>query len=190
MAGGFQFLQAKLQGQSSPSSDPDSTAAQTGKMMTTIMPIMSALFCLMLPIGVGIYWIATSVFTIIQTIFINKYLDKTNIDELLEKNAEKENERLKKMGVAEGDKVSSTIRTASTAARSYDNSYDNTSYKKNRNNSVKRGNAGGDYKRSTVSYSASSIAANAKLLARRNEVKDNTTASNSAENSSTDNTEE
>ena len=59
---------------------------------------------------------------------------------------------------------------AKTSTRSYsnDDSYDNTAYKKN---NKKKSVSGGDYKRSSVSYKASSIAANANLLARNNEAR-------------------
>lgn len=167
LAAGFQFLQGKMQGGAA-ASDPDNPAAQSAKMMTTIMPIMSGVFCLMLPIGVGIYWIATSVFTIVQTIFINKYLDNTDINEMLEKAAEKETKRIAKLGVGQGDKVSNTIKSVNNTAKNYDNSYDNSSYKKN-NSSSHTKKSGADYKRSNVSYSASNIAANAMLLARKDE---------------------
>ncbi len=166
LAGGFQFLQGKIQGQST-TADSDNPAAQSAKMMTTIMPIMSAFFCLMLPIGVGVYWIATSIFTIIPAIFINKYLDKTNIDEMLEKNAEKETKRRAKLGVAEGDKVANVVRTSvNRTPKSYDNSNSGKNSSRSRKSSS-------DYKRSTVSYSASNIAANAMLLAPREEKENN-----------------
>ena len=43
----------------------------------------------MLPIGVGIYWIATSVYTIIQQFVLNRYLEKVGLDTLIERSAEK-----------------------------------------------------------------------------------------------------
>ena len=54
--------------------DKDNPAASTMSSMNIIMPIMSGIFCIALPIGVGLYWIATSIFTIIQQFFINKYM--------------------------------------------------------------------------------------------------------------------
>ncbi|MBR4343648.1 MAG: YidC/Oxa1 family membrane protein insertase [Lachnospiraceae bacterium] len=81
-----QFIQGKLQtAVNTGKKASDDPAQQTSKMMSTIMPIMSGAFCLMLPIGVGVYWIASAVFTIIQTLFINKYLDKVNVDDMLER---------------------------------------------------------------------------------------------------------
>ena len=132
------------------------------KGMNTIMPIMSGVFCLMLPIGVGVYWIASAVFTILQTIFINRYLDKTGLDEIIEKNIEKENKKKESLGVSYGNQMAGVAKT-STKTYSSDEEYDNTAYKKN---NKRKYATGGDYKRSQVSYSASSIAANANLLAR------------------------
>ena len=162
-----QFIQGKLQtavntGKKAASDDP---AQQTTKMMSTIMPIMSGAFCLMLPIGVGVYWIASAIFTIIQTIFINKYLDKVNVDDMLEKNKEKNKKRQEKLGVTYNNKMAEVAKTKGLNYNNNSEEYDNTEYKKNSGKKVKK--AGSDYKRSEVSYSSSSIAANANLLAGR-----------------------
>lgn len=167
-----QFLQGKLQSSKNPNAKPGDTAATTSKTMMTIMPIMSGVFCLMLPIGVGIYWIASAVFTIVQTIFINKYLDKTDIDAMIEKNKAKAEKRQEKMGITHDNKMAGVARTQSK--NNFDNStadYDNTSYKKNRNGGSNR--AGSDYRRSNVSYSAKSISANANLLMNNSSKKAN-----------------
>jgi len=174
-----QYIQGKLQtainSNKKPSDDP---AQQTTKMMSTIMPIMSGVFCLMLPIGVGVYWIASAVFTIIQTIFINKYLEKVNVDDMLEKNKEKNVKRQEKLGVTYNNKMAEVAKTKGTNyVNNSAESYDNTGYKKNSKKSNKK--AGSDYQRSNVSYSSKSIAANANLLARSNAPKKEDTSSNS-----------
>jgi len=161
-----QFIQGKLQTAVNTGKKSDDPGQQTTKMMSTIMPIMSGAFCLMLPIGVGVYWIASAVFTIIQTIFINKYLDKVNVDEMLEKNKEKNVKKQEKLGVTHDNKMAEV---AKTKGLNYDNSsekYDNTGYKKNSGKKTKK--PGADYQRSNVSYSAKSIAANAMLLSGNN----------------------
>lgn len=87
LAMALQFYQGKqMTDQTNSKDNPSSTAM---KSMNIMMPIMSGVFCITLPIGVGIYWIANSAFTIIQQAFINKYLDKVDVDELIEKNVEK-----------------------------------------------------------------------------------------------------
>ena len=162
-----QFIQGKLQTavNANKKTTTDDPAQQTTKMMSTIMPIMSGAFCLMLPIGVGIYWIASAVFTIIQTLFINKYLDKINVDEMLEKSKEKNIKRQEKMGVSYDNKMAEVAKTKGLNYNNSSDDYDNTSYKKNSNK--KNRQAGSDYKRSNVSYSSKSIAANANLLSGR-----------------------
>ena len=64
-----QWLSAKLmsgrQAQST-SDDADNPMAQSMKTMNVTMPIFSAFICVTLPCGIGIYWIATSVVTILQ----------------------------------------------------------------------------------------------------------------------------
>ena len=47
----------------------------------------------------GLYWIAGAVIRSIQQIIINKHLDKTDIDELIQKNIEKANAKREKQGL-------------------------------------------------------------------------------------------
>ena len=69
---------------------------QSMKMMNTIMPIMSAWFCLTLPAGMGIYWIAGSVVRSIQQVVINKHIDKMDLDSMIAKNLEKNKGKFEK----------------------------------------------------------------------------------------------
>ena len=160
-----QMIQTKVMGTSQPqkqNKNNDNPMAGSMNTMNTIMPIMSGVFCLMLPIGVGVYWIASALFTIFQTIFINRYLDKTDIDAMIEKNVEKANKKKEKLGVVYDNKMAEV---AKKPTKVYDNTaYDNTEYKKN---NKRKAASGSDYQRSTVSYSAKSIAANANLLMAR-----------------------
>lgn len=99
-----QWLSAKLmtnmQGDAAKSGEAATDQmSQTMKSMNTVMPIMSAVFCLSLPVGMGIYWIASAVVRSIQQIAINKHLDKMDIDELAKKNMEKLNEKRAKKGL-------------------------------------------------------------------------------------------
>ncbi|MCR5676342.1 MAG: membrane protein insertase YidC [Lachnospiraceae bacterium] len=71
---------------------------QSMKMMNTMMPLMSAFFCYTLPSGMGLYWISGSVIRSIQQIFINKHLDKIDIDAQIAKNEAKFREKQKKRG--------------------------------------------------------------------------------------------
>lgn len=163
-----QYIQGKLQTAiNANKKSSDDPAQQTTKMMSTIMPIMSGVFCLMLPIGVGVYWIASAVFTIIQTLFINKYLEKVSVDDMVEQNKEKNIKRQEKLGVTYNNKMAEVAKTkGANYVNNTKDTYDNTGYKKNSKQRPKK--PGTDYQRSNVSYSAGSIAANANLLARNN----------------------
>ena len=82
-----QWLNVKLMPQ--PSSDPNDQTANTMKSMNLMMPAMSAVFCFSLPSGMGLYWIVGAIVRIVQQIFINKHIDKMDVDAMIEKNSEK-----------------------------------------------------------------------------------------------------
>ena len=98
LAGGTQWLNTKLmpQASSKDQANENDTMAQSMKAMNTTMPIMSAVFCLTLPVGMGIYWIAGAVIRCVQQVIINKHLDKIDFDEIVEKNKEKAKEKMAK----------------------------------------------------------------------------------------------
>lgn len=99
-----QWLNVKLMPQ--PESDPNDQAANTMKSMNIMMPAMSAVFCFSLPSGMGLYWIVGAIVRIVQQIFINKHIDKMNIDEMIEKNSEKAKvkaEKRKEKSIGRGD---------------------------------------------------------------------------------------
>ena len=80
--------------------DPDDPAAQMQQSMKTMnlmMPLMSAFFCLSLPAGMGIYWIAGAVIRSIQQVVINRHIDKIDIDAVIAKNTAKYKEKMEKM---------------------------------------------------------------------------------------------
>ncbi len=82
-----------------PSNDTAEAMQQSMKMMNTLMPVMSAWFCLTLPAGMGLYWVIGAVVRSIQQVAINKHIDKMDIDAEIEKNVEKYKEKLKKQGI-------------------------------------------------------------------------------------------
>lgn len=86
----LQFVQGKQLEVKSNNQDPTANAM---KSMNIVMPIMSGFFCVTFPTGVGIYWIATSVYAIIQQFFVNKYMNSVDIDKLIEKNVAKASKR-------------------------------------------------------------------------------------------------
>ena len=94
-----QWINTKLMPQPSSNSggnEATDSMAQSMKMMNTTMPLMSAFFCLTLPAGMGIYWIAGSVVRSIQQVVINKHIDKMDLDSMIAKNLEKNKGKLEK----------------------------------------------------------------------------------------------
>jgi YidC/Oxa1 family membrane protein insertase len=93
----LQYIQVKQMSftnkDSKKDSNKDNPAESAMKSMNIMMPLMSGFFCVSLPIGIGLYWIAGSAVTIVQQFFVNKYLDKLDIDELIQKSVEKASKR-------------------------------------------------------------------------------------------------
>lgn len=91
LAMSLQFLQTRQISGRRKDEDGKNNDPTAGAMssMNVIMPIFSGFICMTLPIGIGIYWISTSIFTIIQQFILNRYLDKVGLDTLIERSAEK-----------------------------------------------------------------------------------------------------
>jgi len=102
LSGVTQWLSTKLMTANQPmmnSGDEENTMASSMKMMNNLMPLMSAFFCITMPAGLGIYWVATSVFMIIQQLILNMYFNRMDIEELIMKNLEKANKKRAKKGL-------------------------------------------------------------------------------------------
>jgi YidC/Oxa1 family membrane protein insertase len=102
LSGITQYINVKLTPTANTKSD-DPTMKQMNSMMAT-MPIISVVMCFTLPAGLGIYWIASAVVRTIQMIIINKHLDKTPMEEIIEKNREKAKKKREKKG-ASADRI-------------------------------------------------------------------------------------
>lgn len=74
----------------------DNPAMQSMMVMNKVMPLMSFIFCLSLPIGVGIYWIISSLLQIVQQFVFDKKLSKIDVDELVKENIERASKKKKK----------------------------------------------------------------------------------------------
>ena len=85
-----QVLNIKLMPQATASGNDQSDAmAQQMKMMNRMMPLFSLVMCFTVPVGLGIYWIASAVVRSAQQFAINRHLDKMNIDDLVNENMKK-----------------------------------------------------------------------------------------------------
>lgn len=97
-------------------------SAQTGKIMSLMMPAMSIWFGFIMPLGLSIYWIAQSVFGIIQDFFLTKHYRKVY-------DAEDELKRQRAAARAKEEAEKERIRAAKRAANP-DGITENTSKKK------------------------------------------------------------
>ena len=94
-----QWLNTKLMPQAAQTEGGDDAMSQSMKQMNLMMPIMSAVFCFTLPAGMGLYWIASALVRSVQQLILNKHFDRIDLDELIQKNLEKLNEKRAKQGL-------------------------------------------------------------------------------------------
>lgn len=87
-------ISMKMSGQDT-SDNANSQAQSMSKAMTWMMPAMTAYFTLILPAGLGLYWIISSVVQIVQQIVLNNILEKKGED-LVVKVPEQKNQHGKK----------------------------------------------------------------------------------------------
>ncbi|MDE6619504.1 MAG: YidC/Oxa1 family membrane protein insertase [Lachnospiraceae bacterium] len=153
-----------------PSNDTAEAMQQSMKMMNTLMPIMSAWFCLTLPAGMGLYWVIGAVVRSIQQVVINKHIDKMDIDAEIEKNVEKYKEKLKKQGI-NADKIQAAART-NTKNITANTSYQSTMAKRSEKTEEEKAE---DIRKATEYYNKNakpgSLAAKANMVKQYNEKK-------------------
>ncbi|MDE7000836.1 MAG: YidC/Oxa1 family membrane protein insertase [Lachnospiraceae bacterium] len=153
-----------------PSNDTAEAMQQSMKMMNTLMPIMSAWFCLTLPAGMGLYWVIGAVVRSIQQVAINKHIDKMDIDAEIEKNVEKYKEKLKKQGI-DPAKLQAAART-NTKSISSKTSYQNIASKRPAKTDEEKAE---DIKKATEYYNKNakpgSLSAKANMVKQYNEKK-------------------
>ncbi len=111
-----QFLNVKLMPQAPSAAGGNEQAdamAASMKSMNMMMPLMSAFFCLTLPIGMGIYWIAGAVVRSIQQIIINRHIDTIDFDKMIAENEAKEKARREKQKEKDKNRVSASTLNSS-----------------------------------------------------------------------------
>lgn len=149
-----QVLNYKLMPQADMGSD---TTAATMKSMNLMMPLMSAFFCLTLPVGIGIYWIAGAVIRTLEQIFINRRLNNIDMDELVRKNKAAAEKKLEKKKEVSSSQVSANVnrntKKISSLARNVKSSDETAVQNASRN------------------YKEGSIAAKANMVSRLDEKK-------------------
>lgn len=101
LAGLLQWLSTKLMStgnENKTGKEDQNSAANSMKTMNTIFPLMSVVFCFMFSAGIGVYWVASSGIQVIIQIFVNRYINKTDLNEMVEKNIEKINKKRARKG--------------------------------------------------------------------------------------------
>ena len=73
LAGGFQLLMSHVTMKQQPQNDG---AGNSTKTMMYMMPLMSVYIGFIMPAALGIYWIAQSVFSLIQEVIMTKFFNK------------------------------------------------------------------------------------------------------------------
>lgn len=165
LAGGLQYIQGKQVSVKNKDMNKDNPMASTMNSMNIIMPIMSAFFCITFPIGVGIYWIASSLFAIVQQFFVNKYMDRIDVNDLIAKNVakqKKKNAYLESKGISMSD-------LAKTQTKNIENT---ASEKVNKSESTENSDeetAADNTKKTTASSNSKSISDIANLLKNKND---------------------
>lgn len=130
----FQWLAMKTM---NTGSDDNNPANSMTKSMTLMMPVMSFVMCFSFPAGIGIYWIATAIFQVLQQLVVNRYFASVDMEAMLEKNMEKAKTKKKKKsftqklmekaGVEKPEEAAGTINhAASTRTKNYAKNYDNS----------------------------------------------------------------
>ncbi|MDY3984885.1 YidC/Oxa1 family membrane protein insertase [Dysosmobacter sp.] len=74
LAGGSQLLMSRITMKQQP--QPEGAAGSSTKMMMYMMPLMSVYIAFIMPAALGIYWIAQSVFSLVQEIILGKFFNK------------------------------------------------------------------------------------------------------------------
>ncbi len=80
--------------------DENNQMQQTMKAMNITMPIMSMFITYGLATGVGLYWISSSFFMVVQQIIVNHQLSKIDVEEMIKQNIEKVNKKREKKGLS------------------------------------------------------------------------------------------
>ena len=130
----FQWLAMKTMNSNTDKNNP--AASMTNSMAIT-MPLMSFILCFSFPAGIGIYWVATSVFQVLQQVVLNKYFDNMDMEAEIAKNMEKASKKKKKpsltqkmmekAGLEQPQQEAGSISSgASHRTKNYNKKYDNS----------------------------------------------------------------
>lgn len=119
LSGLFQFLSVqisqKLNGAAM--NTQDNPMAGSMKIMNFMMPLMSVYMCWILSAGLGLYWMAGSLIMMLQQIFINLYMKKIDVNDIIEANKEKAAAKAEKRKEKEGIYRERVLEASKTSTR-------------------------------------------------------------------------
>lgn len=144
--------------------DGNNPAAASMKVMNTFMPLFSGFICLTLPIGIGIYWVAGSVFQIIQQFAINKHFEKIDIDVLVEQSVEKAKKKKKHFDYEKTLEELAKQQTKSIGDKAGASANNNSVKNKANSNVNNKASENADSMNNNINYKPGSIAEKANLL--------------------------
>ncbi len=137
------------------------------KTMNTIMPIMSAVFCFTLPVGMGLYWVIGAVIRSVIQVVLNKRIDKIDIDQMVKDNLEKINEKRAKQGLPPQQiQSNATINTKSIGTKSEMTAEQKMKKEADRAASIKEST---DYYKNANTSKPGSLASKANMVKQFNE---------------------
>ncbi len=172
LAGVTQWINTKLMtGSNDNQNQEGGSMADSMKMMNTMMPIMSMVFCLTLPVGMGIYWIAGAVVRSVQQVVINRRIDAIDVDELVKQNLEKLNKKRAKQGLPP-EKMNNNARMSTRNINVESNKTGKSSMKEKLMEEAARAKdipEGGSASGSTSAPKKGSLAARANMVKEYNE---------------------
>lgn len=159
-----QYISTKLSMASQPQMNPDNPTAASMKTMNNVMPFVTGAMCFMFPIGVGIYWVAGNVFRIFQTLLLNAYFNRIDMDEMIAANVEKTKRRYEKMGI--DPKTISDISKQRTSSIDTKKANNNTKNNNNKKTNTNKKSVETNLNKGNKKYKEGSIAAYANMMSR------------------------
>lgn len=100
LAGLSQYVSSKvMQKQTENAAMQNEQSTQMMSTMNYMLPLMSVVFCFSFASGIGVYWIAQAIVSAVQQYFINKKLEKMDMNALIRANLDKTNAKRAKKGL-------------------------------------------------------------------------------------------
>ena len=166
LAGVTQYISTRvIQPKQKESEAEENSMMASMRMMNVTMPLISVFFCLTLPSGIGVYWIASSVFRTLSVIIANRYFDSKDLDLLIEENKKIAAKKAERRGGK--PTLSERMMGASAAAQAQQENEKQKSLSEIAKANTKKNYKPRDYQASDKPVDTSSIASIAHMLDRK-----------------------